>query len=94
MLDRRVPLTRALYRAWDAEPAAWDGRPIEVHLAHEPAADAAPSGLWAEVALDGLVLYERGHQLSAALTRIRREIAAGRSVRRVAQGQPYWTREA
>lgn len=94
VLDDRLPLTRSLYAAWDAEPAKWDNKPVEVHLAHLPRRGEAPSGIWAEVAIDGLVVYERGRQLSARLGDVRREIAAGRFVRRVAQGQPYWTRVA
>jgi len=49
------------------------------------------AGIWAEVALDGLVLFEQGLRLSTRLVQVRREIAAGRIVRRVAHGQPYWT---
>lgn len=94
VLDDSLPLTRPLYAAWDDRPATWDGRPVEVHLAHLPARGGAPSSIWAEVALDGLVVYERGRRLSARLGDVRREIAAGTVVRRVAQGQPYWTRVA
>ncbi len=94
VLDRRVPLSRTLYRAWDARPAEWAGRPVEVHLAHLPDRDAAPSGFWAEVALDGGVLYERGRQVSQALGTVRRAIADGRLVRRTVQGQPYWSQVA
>jgi hypothetical protein len=50
--------------------------------------------VWGEVAVDGVVLYERGLDVSADLARIRREIAAGRLVRRTAHGQPYWTSAA
>jgi hypothetical protein len=94
VLDRRLPLTRSLYGAWDASPATWDGRTVEVHLAHLPERGEIPSGIWAEVALDGLVVYERGRLVSARLGHVRREIAAGSFVRRIAQGQPYWTRVA
>ncbi|MCY4188977.1 MAG: hypothetical protein OXD30_10890 [Bryobacterales bacterium] len=65
-------------------------------LAASPAARAAAecSGLWAEVALDGIVLWDRDWKLSAQLARIRRRIAGGRLVRRVVHGQPYWTEAA
>ena len=94
VLDRESPLTRALYTPWDAAPAMWDGRRVEVHLAHLPEPGQAPSSIWAEVALDGLVVFERGRRVSAALSSVRREIAAGRFVRRLSQGQPYWVRVA
>ncbi|MEW5982992.1 MAG: toxin-antitoxin system HicB family antitoxin [Acidobacteriota bacterium] len=94
VLDRRTPLARRLYREWDARPARWDGRPVEVHLVHLPEPGRAPSGLWAEVALDGLVVYERGRQASETLGAVRRLIAEGRLVRRTSQGQPYWSEVA
>lgn len=94
VLDRAAPLTRSLYAPWDAAPATWDARPVEVHLVHLPNPGQPPSSLWAEVALDGLVVFERGRCVSAALTSVRREIAGGRFVRRVSQGQPYWVRVA
>jgi hypothetical protein len=37
---------------------------------------------------------EQPHRVSARLAEVRREIAAGRFVRNVVQGQPYWTRVA
>jgi hypothetical protein len=90
VVDRDVRLTRELYRRWDETPIAWDGRPVEPHLVHCPEAGDPPSGLWAEVAIDGLILFERGVQLSRALIRVRRDVLAGRLVRRVVHGQPYW----
>lgn len=52
------------------------------------------TGLWAEVAMDGVVLFERGLKLSMALVRIRREIISGRLVRRLVHGQPCWSEVA
>lgn len=90
VVERSLALGRALYRRWDAEPVVmWQGRRIDPHFAHQPSAGRL-SGLWAEVALDGIVLFERDRKVSAHLARIRREVAAGRLVRRVVHGQPYW----
>jgi hypothetical protein len=50
--------------------------------------------MWAEVAIDGIVLFERGLRLTEHLVRVRRDIAAGRLVRRMVHGQPYWTEVA
>ena len=41
-------------------------------------------------ALPGVVLFESGLRVSAVFARVRRDIAAGRLVRRMAHGQPYW----
>jgi hypothetical protein len=94
VLDRRMPLARSLYRRWDERPACWDSRPVEAHLVHLPERGCVPSGLWAEVALDGLVVYERGRQVSEALGTVRRLIARGQLVRRTSRGQPYWSEVA
>lgn len=90
VVEPSLALSRALYRAWDAEPVKWRGRMVDPHFAH-PAGDETFSGLWAEVALDGTVLFERDWLVSAYLARVRRAIAGGRIVRRVVHGQPYWT---
>lgn len=94
VLDEGVALTRALYREWDAAPLEWAGRPVEAHFVHLPPPAETVAGLWAEVALDGIVLFERGLRVSTRLAAIRRDVASGRIVRREAHGQPYWTRVA
>ncbi len=94
VLDERISLRRGLYRAWDESPLEWEGRRVEQHFVHLPAAGARVAGLWAEVAVDGVVLFERGLQISRLLVRVRREIADGTLVRRVAHGQPYWAEVA
>ena len=93
VVDSRLALNRALYREWDAEPITWRGRRVDPHFVH-PAEEGQFSGLWAEMALDGIVLFERDWRLSAHLSRIRLAIAAGRLVRRIVHGQPYWTKTA
>lgn len=89
VVDPVVRLDRALYRAWDDQRVTWKGRPVDAHFVHPPGDDTS-SGLWAEAAIDGLVLFDRGGQLSTALTRVRHAIADGRLIRRVVHGQPYW----
>jgi len=93
VLERSLPLTRALYRAWDEEPVAWESRPVDPHFVHPPG-ERVTGGLWGEVAVDGVVLFERGLAVSAHLARVRRAIADGKLVRRMAHGQPYWTEAA
>jgi predicted nucleotidyltransferase len=93
-IDRDVALVRDLYRSWDRAPVTFDGRSVDPHFVHLPAPEETVAGVWAEVAIDGIVLFERGLELSARLARVRRDIADGRIVRRFAHGQPYWTRVA
>jgi len=90
VLEERVAITRSLYREWDAEPLRWTGRAVEPCFVHLPGERERVSGLWAEVALDGVVLFERGLRISSRLAALRRAIAAGRLVRRSAHGQGYW----
>jgi predicted nucleotidyltransferase len=89
VMDVTRPLTRGLYREWDATPVSWEGRPVDPHFVHLPA-DGQASGLWGEAAMDGVILFESGLRLSSVLAQVRRDIVAGRLVRRVAHGQPYW----
>lgn len=94
VLDDSVPITRELYRRWDEQPIEWDGRPVEPHFVHVPAKADATGGVWPEIAVDGIVLFERGAKLSAHLAGLRRRIASGRLVRKLVHGQPYWSEVA
>ena len=87
--DDGLALSPDLYRAWDAEAPL--GR-IEPSFVHLPTDASAAGALWAEVALDGIVLDEQDLRVSRWLIAVRREIAHGRLRRRTAHGQPYWVR--
>ena len=94
VVDRALPLTRRLYAAWDAEKPTCDGRAVDAHFVHLPSSIARPSGVWCELAVEGLLLSDRDGLLSSALIGVRRAIAGGRLVRKTAHGQPYWTEAA
>lgn len=94
VIEDSVPLTRELYRDWDQAEVAWDGRPVEPHFVHLPEEGRVAAGLWAEVALDGIVLFERGLAISRRLIAVRRDIVAGKIVRKTSHGQPYWAEVA
>jgi predicted nucleotidyltransferase len=85
-----VQIRRSLYRTWDRTPSEWEGHRIEPHFVHLPAKDARVSGLWAEVAVDGVVLFDGEMVLSRRLAGIRRRLASGELVRRWSAGHPYW----
>ena len=89
-----VPIARGLYRSWDDGPALqWDGHEVTPHFVHLLSGSERISGLWAEVALDGLVLFERELSVSRYLADVRRRILHGELSYRVAGGQPYWVHE-
>ncbi len=90
VLDPRVKLTRRLYDAWDDAPMNAEGRSIEPHLVHLPPPEKTVAGIWAEVALDGIVLFDPDLRLSRRLALVRRDVISGRIVRRTAHGHPYW----
>ncbi len=86
-----VPLGRRLYRDWDAGHDAGSGEPrVDPHFVHVPEGDHI-SGLWAEAAIAGEVLFDRDGRTTAHLVRARQAIADGVLRRRVVHGQPYWT---
>ena len=88
-----MPVSRDLYRRWDDDPKlSWQGLEVQPHFAHLPPEGGVPSGLWGEIATDGVILFERGFEVSRRLAEVRRRIADGDIVRRSAQGQPYWVR--
>ena len=82
-----VPLTRALYEAWDVRNRDDLVSPHFVHLPEDP---LSAGSVWYETALDGVLLYESGRSVSRFLGRIRRAIADGLIERRTAYGKPYW----
>jgi predicted nucleotidyltransferase len=90
VLERDRKIDRGLYRSWDEAPVYWDGHLLEPHFVHLPESGSRLSGLWAEVAVDGVVLFERDMQVSRRLAEFRREVASGRVHRRRSHGQSYW----
>lgn len=91
VLEPSTPITRALYREWDREPLHHEGRVVEVHFVGLPNRDVAPSTVWLEAALDGLVVMDRDGRIARHLASVRRDIATGTRLRRRVHGQPYWT---
>lgn len=83
-------VTRRLYRLWDDDPVRWEGHTVEPHFVHLPDPDARITGLWAEVAVEGIVLFDPGFRVSRRLTTLRRRVMEERLVRRRVHGQPYW----
>lgn len=90
VVEDGVVLERALYRRWESEPISVADRSVDVHFAHLPDPERASPGLWGEIAIDGIVVFERELRLSRRLAELRRSIAAGRLVQRFSHGQPYW----
>jgi len=90
VVEPSFALTREAYRRWDERRLEVDGHAVEPHFVRLPAGEERMAGLWGEVAIDGIVLFERGFVLSRRLADVRRAILAGRIERRTVHGQPYW----
>lgn len=84
-----VELNRELYHRWDG---AGVDRQVNPHFVHLPADVTAAGSIWFEVALDGIVISEDGHRVSAFLQTVRRAVADGRLQRRYVHGHPYWVK--
>ena len=86
-----LAISRQLYRRWDdALGLSWQGLDVEPHFVHLLPEGEVPSGLWGEVATDGVILFQRGFEVARRLAEVRRRIADGDIIRRFAEGQPYW----
>lgn len=90
VIDPAIPLTRDLYRTWDQAPLAFGGRTIDAHFAHPSGRGEPPTAVWCEVAVDGLVWYDRDGAITRRVAEVRRAIADGQVVRGRAHGQTYW----
>jgi hypothetical protein len=86
-----VEITRSLYAPWDGVDLTVDGHRVEPHFVQLRAAGDPISGLWAEVALDGAIVYDPDLALSGELSRVRRAILGGELVQRSAGGRSWWT---
>jgi hypothetical protein len=88
-----VKLSRDLYRHWDEITARQPGSlpaHLSPHFSRLPAAPSEAGGLWLEVALEGIVLWERAPSVSSTMAQLREFIAAGGATRKVCHGAPYW----
>lgn len=93
VLDDTLDLSRELYTRWDDAPIFADGKRVEPHFVSLPKSPPPAVGLWAEAAVDGVVLFARDLALAALLAGVRRQLVEGRVRRKSVHGQPYWVEE-
>jgi predicted nucleotidyltransferase len=89
VLDSDAEISRALYWSWDE--LALDPL-LSPHFVRLPVDTSRVEGLWCEVAIDGIVLWDPSFQVSRFLAAVRREILDGRVTRKVSHSHPYWIR--
>lgn len=93
VVERSVVITRELYRRLDVAPRRLHDRAVDAHFSHLPDRRVG-GGMWAEAAVDGIVLVDRDHRINATLAAIRRDLADGVLRRHTVHGQTYWTTAA
>ena len=82
-----VPLGRALYAVWDATSS---DATVSPHFVHLPEKVFEAGSRWYEVAIDGVVLFEKGRLITGFLRTVRKAIADRLIERKDAYGHGYW----
>jgi len=90
VLREGVSIKRDLYRQWEKVE---ENTSVEPSIVALPSLDQPFSGLWAEVALDGIILFECSQKIRHYLYKARQAIANGSLRRERAHGQNYWVHE-
>lgn len=90
VVDAQTQLAPRFYHQWDQNPLKWSGHIVEPQFVQIPPQDKVQAGIWAEVALDGIVLFEKNFALSRKLAQIRNQIVSGLIERKIVHGQSYW----
>lgn len=90
VLDKSVPLRRALYSWWDDALPPNDAEPVNPHFVHLPENPRAAGGLWFEVALNHETVYQGDGKVGLFLSRLLQLLQKGAIKREFAYGQPYW----
>jgi len=95
VFTKGTSLTRSLYDCFDdcADIAHFRHVP-NPHLVCLPDHAEDAGSIWLEVAMDGIVLWENGSDVSSFIRDLREYILGGSIIRKSAYGQPYWLREA
>jgi len=88
VLDSGMTLDRDIYSQW--QPRKFNGREVAPLFVQIPGEGKRIGGLWFEVALDGIVLYDKDLELSRFLSHVRNLVADGQVRRMVTHGHPYW----
>jgi predicted nucleotidyltransferase len=94
VFESEFQISRGLYRDWDRILETRDidagGRPISPHFVSLPKGVSDAGGLWYEVAIEGVIIWESNLRISRFLQNIRRAITS-RQIERIAhQGYSYW----
>lgn len=90
VVDQSVTIDRKLYRLVDN---VFDDPLVSCHVVKLPMNMDNVGSLWLEVAIDGIVEYDSNLRVQSFLRSIRKQVALGRWLRKVAHGHPYWVQQ-
>jgi hypothetical protein len=97
VMNPDIRIARDLYQLWDEfcreGSGAQDSGRISPHFVSLPGSVREAGGLWYEVALDGIALWECDHQVSRFLGSVRAAMGQGKIQRRFLHGSPYWIKD-
>lgn len=97
VLGRNESINRRLYREWDRAIAerfeTRFPRALSPHFVGIPDSLLDAHGLWFEVAVSGIILWDRMGEVQHCLIQLRESMCAGAIQRRFAHGHPYWIRK-
>lgn len=89
VLDSSLDLKPQLYKEWD-KTFGKKCPNVSPHFVRLPIIGEEMGSLWLEVALSGLLLFDRDLTVQKTLVSMREMIAEGKVIRKISHGQPYW----
>lgn len=90
VLESSQKLTRSLYDDWDRVFSSREEAPLSPHFVLFPKDFSQIGSLWLEVAMDGKVLCENDHRLTALLGQLRRYILENNFKIKTTGTHRYW----
>ncbi|HMO18250.1 MAG TPA: nucleotidyltransferase domain-containing protein [Oligoflexia bacterium] len=90
ILDKKLAVTRKLYESLDSKTFTSIPSNVSIHLTHLPSNFISLSGLWCEVALEGIMLYDSDFKVSRFLITLREKILLGHYKPSYSHGHRYW----
>lgn len=91
VIDDAAVLDRSLYARW--KEREFEGYPLSPLLVHLPKLEEEIRGVWLEVALSAIVIFDPTLGLHRYLSKVRAYIASGAVERKMSHGHPYWVRK-
>lgn len=89
VLNKSIKITRDIYNKWSALSNKISEK-FSVHFVNLPDHLDSLSGLWCEVSLEGMVLYDTNLRTSKFLLKLREQILIGEYTYSYSHGQRYW----